>query len=285
MMTALAYGFRRWLTTIVAVVLLVVPAGRSVEAQNAWWPRTGSVILGGGGLTPATFADVARRLIALAGGADSLIVIIPTANEAVAPRIRGTGPSFDPNELKAVLQAAGARHVAIVHTRDRAVADGEDLASVIRSASGIWIPGGGARILEKTYRGTRVARELAAVLARGGVIFGDSAGAIALGCFALGWTPDPWGVLVDGLSILPRVTVVPHASAARGYMPANETLTYLVAHPGPTGLVIDENTALVITAGTAQVIGSGTVAFVDPARNPRKAYRVLKAGAPVRVAE
>ena len=49
-------------------------------------------------------------------------------------------------------------------------------------AGGVWIPGGGARILENTYRGTLVARELGALLARGGVVAGDSAGAIAIGC-------------------------------------------------------------------------------------------------------
>ena len=90
-------------------------------------------------------------------------------------------------------------------------------------------------ILENTYRGTRVAHELKALLKRGGVIAGDSAGAVAIGCFALGWTPDPWGIVVEGLSILPNATVLPHADAARGYVPWEETLKYLVAHPGPVG--------------------------------------------------
>jgi hypothetical protein len=83
------------------------------------------------------------------------------------------------------------------------------------------------------------------LLARGGVLFGDSTGVIALGCFMLGWTPDPRGIVVDGLSILPHAAIVPHASAAQGYVPAAETLGYLKVRPGPTGITIDENTALV----------------------------------------
>jgi cyanophycinase-like exopeptidase len=128
------------------------------------------------------------------------------------------------------------------------------------------------------YRDTPVARELKALLARGGVIAGDSAGAIAIGCFALGWTPDPWGILVDGLSILPHATVLPHANAARDYSPADETLKYLVAHPGPVGVVIDEDTALLLTGSAAEVIGAGRVAIVDPTRDRAKPYLVLKGG-------
>ena len=110
------------------------------------------------------------------------------------------------------------------------------------------------------------------------MVAGDSAGAIAIGCFALGWTPDPWGIVVDGLSILPNATVVPHANAARGYVPSEETLKYLVEHPGPVGVTIDENTALVLNGSAAEVIGIGRVTLVDPTKDKAKPYLVLKAG-------
>jgi cyanophycinase len=236
------------------------------------------VILAGGRLEAPTFDSVVKQLLELAGGADALIVIIPTANEAVAPRLRDTGPAFDPEELKKLLESKGARRVAILHTRDKQVADSEEFAKILRTAGGVWIPGGGARILENNYRGTRVAHELKALLARGGVIAGDSAGAIALGCFALEWTPDPWGIVIEGLAILPNVAVLPHANGARGYVPWEETLQYLVAHPGPVGAVIDENTALILKGSDAEEIGVGGVALVDPAKDTVKPYLVLKAG-------
>jgi cyanophycinase len=236
------------------------------------------VILEGGHVASSTFDQVARRLIAFAGGPDSLLVVIPTANEAVAPRVRGTGPSFDPEDLKKILESKGARRVSILHTRDRQTADSEAFAKTLREARGVWIPGGAFRLLENTYRDTRVASELKSLLARGGVIAGDSAGAIAIGCFALGWTPDPWGIVVEGISILPRATVVPHANIAQGYVPWEETLKYLTAHPGPVGIVIDENTVLVLQRSATEVIGIGTVALVDPAKDKAKPYLVLKAG-------
>jgi cyanophycinase len=260
------------------LVILLLAATNRIQSATTWWPSRGAVILEGGGIGTLTFGAVSARLIALAGGSTAHIVIIPTANEAVAPRLRGTGPAFDPGELRKLLEAKGAEHVAILHTRDRNVADSEVFVKPLRAASGVWIPGGGARILETTYRGTRVAQELKALLARGGVIAGDSAGAIALGCSMLGWKPDPWGVIVEGLSILPNATVVPHADAARGYVPADETLKYLVAHPGPVGIVIDQDTALVLNGSAAEAVGVGGVAFVDPAKDKAKPYLVLKGG-------
>jgi cyanophycinase-like exopeptidase len=62
----------------------------------------------------------------------------------------------------------GARHVTILHTRDRNVANSESFVSVLRTARGVWISGGGARLLETTYRDTLVARELRALLAPAG---------------------------------------------------------------------------------------------------------------------
>jgi cyanophycinase len=241
------------------VTLLLATPSRTLSA-TIWWPSRGAVILEGGGIGPTTFDAVSAQLIKLAGGPSVRIVIIPTANESVAPRLRGTGPAFDPEELKKSLEGKGAERVIVLHTRDRDVANSEEFTQVLRTAGGVWIPGGGARILENTYRGTRVARELTALLARGGVIAGDSAGAIALGRSMLGWTPDPWGVVSEGLAILPNATVVPHANVARGYVPADETLKYLVAHPGPVGILIDEDTVLVLNGSAAEAFGTGTVA-------------------------
>jgi cyanophycinase-like exopeptidase len=68
-------------------------------------------------------------------------------------------------------------------------------------------------------------------------------------------------------------------------VPSEETLRYLVAHPGPVGVVIDENTALVLNGSTAEVIGAGRVALVDPTKDKAKPYLVLKAGGTSEVAK
>jgi len=143
-----------------ALVILLVATPSRTQSATTWWPSRGAVILEGGGIGSTTFGAVSARLIALAGGPSARIVIIPTANEAVAPRLTGTGPAVDPDQLKKLLEAKGAERVTILHTRDRQVANSEEFAKVLRTASGVWIPGGAARILENTYRGTLVAQEL-----------------------------------------------------------------------------------------------------------------------------
>src|SRR4051812_14498956 len=106
-------------------VSLLVATPRPTQSATTWWPLHGAVILEGGGITPTTFGAVSARLIALSGGPSARIVIIPTANEGVAPRLRGTGPAFDPDELRKLLEAQGAKHVVVLHTRERDVANSE----------------------------------------------------------------------------------------------------------------------------------------------------------------
>jgi cyanophycinase-like exopeptidase len=52
----------------------------------------------------------------------------------------------------------------------------------------------------------------------------------------------------------------------------------MVAHPGPVGIVIDEDTALVLNGSAAEAIGVGTIALVDPAKDKARPYLVLKGG-------
>jgi cyanophycinase len=88
------------------------------------------VIAGGGDLG----ADVMGRFLALAGGPDAPMVVIPTAGE---------GNSFADNcKGVQVLKAAGARNVVLLHTRKREEADSEAFVKPLQRASGVWISGG-----------------------------------------------------------------------------------------------------------------------------------------------
>ena len=104
------------------------------------------------------------------------------------------------------------------------------------------------------------------MLDRGDVVAGDSAGAVAIGGFALGWTPTPFGKLADGLSLLPHVTVTCHANATRGFVMADEVLKYLSPQPTATGITMDENTVMILKGSTAEVLGRGSVVILDPTK-------------------
>lgn len=194
---------------------------------------------------------LASRFIALAGGPDAPLVVIPTANSRA-----------DTVALRGVFSALGARHVTFVNPATREAASSTAVTDVLRTARGVFMTGGQSMVLEGRFQGTAVPRELAALLRRGGVLAGDSAGAIAIGCAWLTWLPDPFGKRSDGLCVLPGVAVSPHATAARGFVVDDEVATYIAAHPPLTGVNVDEDTFLVIHDGKADVVGRGGVTIV-----------------------
>jgi len=257
----------KYITFLASILVLENPLNSFGQTTTRWWPASGTVILGGGHQSDETSKEFAKRLITLAGGPESVIVIIPTAN-----------PKADTVELKHWLESYGAHHVVILDTRSKQVANTESFAKILRSANAVFVTGGQSLILENTYRGTLVEKELKALLARGGVIAGDSAGAVAIGCMWLTWLPDPYGKRSDGLCLIPSIAVSPHADVAKGYTVDEEVLKYLVLHPEVTGIDIDENTMIILNQGNADVIGKGHVSILDATKNKNKPVMNLTAG-------
>jgi len=256
------------------LAMLAVARGGLVEAQSpsSWWPSVGSVILSGGALDNQMANDLLDRMSALAGGPDANIVIIPSADESLPTNLPTSGPQ-PPNieELRQLVVSRGLKHVQFLHTRDPSMANSKEFTEMIRSAQAVFITGGRTALLQ-TYRGTAVEREIRALLARGGVLVGDSAGAIALSCCELTWLPRPFGNLADQLAALPRVAVSPHVNKARGFVVDSEVVKYAQAHPQTVGIDIDENTMLIMRGPMAEVVGTGYVTVIDVARDRTKPY-------------
>jgi cyanophycinase-like exopeptidase len=186
----------------------------------------GAIVLGGGYFDRKETSALLRRVIDLAGGAGTFLVIIPTADPLLEPAVRtGSPTSLIDYEREARLRFAslGVRHVQVLHTRDRPVADSDEFTRRLRSASCVWIPGGDPEPLFKVYPNTIVQRELQGVLDRGGVIAGDSAGAMFIGQGLLAIdlenstrTPP---VREDGLRLLRNAFVLPHLNRYQAGIP------------------------------------------------------------------
>ena len=248
-----------------------------------WWPSSGTVILAGGGFTQDGAEAFVDRIIKLAGGPEALIVVIPTASVAIA-ELPISGPQ-PPNvdATRRILESKGAKNIAFLHTRDRKIANSEDFVKILRTAKAVFFTGGAARVLDNIYHGTLVERELKALLNRGGVLAGDSAGAITLGCFWLDWaTPtSPIDKISEGLCVLPEVTVTPHVKETEvkmGDVRTDEVFDYITKHPGTIGINIQQNTFLVLQGGKAEVGGKGGVSIFDVEHNKIKAFLRLNAG-------
>jgi cyanophycinase len=228
------------------------------------------VIVGGGQLGP----EITQRFIALAGGPDSLIVVIPTAGEDSVYSDAWPGLT--------ALRSAGARNLLVRHTRDRAVAESDSFVAALRRAGGVWFPGGRHWRLVDSYLDTRTERELHALLARGGVIGGSSAGASIQASYLVRGAREGNTIMMApgyerGFGFLKGVAIDQHVGARKRQLDLQPVVKRF---PGLLGLGLDEGTAIVVHGTTAEVIGRGLL-YVHNGRDPLtddKPYVTLRAG-------
>lgn len=250
-----------------------VPSVRAVfRPHDTPAPSTpGSLVIAGGGqLGP----DVVSRFLELAGGPDALIVVIPTAGSDST--YSDDWPGLKP------LRDAGARRVIVLNTRLRKVADSDSFVAPIRRAGGIWFPGGRGWRLVDAYLGTRTEHELHAVLARGGVIGGSSAGASIQASFLVRGARETNTVVIGrgyekGFGFLQNVAIDQHV----GQRGRERDLQVVVRqHPSLLGIGLDEGTAIVVHGTVAEVLGPGHM-YVHNGSDPLGAdsvYSVLRDG-------
>ena len=235
--------------------------GAPAAAQQPW-ERTGSpvvgpengslVVVGGAMSSPQLF----RQFIQLAGGRDAHIVMIPTAGE---------GDDYDESYpgLEA-WRANGARNLTVLHTRDPSVADTDGFVEPLRTADGVFFFGGRQWRLVDAYAGTRTEEELRAVLERGGVIGGSSAGATILGSFLVrgdtGGNEIMMGDHQRGFGYLRGVAIDQHLLRRNRQF---DLIEVIEAHPEVLGIGIDEDTALIVRGDRFQVLGASYVAIYD----------------------
>jgi cyanophycinase len=156
----------------------------------------------------------------------------------------------------------------------------------LRHATGVWILGGNENYLIKAYFGTRVESEIKAVLARGGVIGGTSAGAIVQASLLINGkivdSPEHPGsktVRIEGtqagFGLLTNSIVFVHWSQRK-----NQDLLAegMATQPGVLGIAIDEATAAVIEGNRLEVVGDGNVGIYDGKTHNGKPYLVLGPG-------
>lgn len=233
---------------------MIAPIGAVAQscADPCVGPPRGAVIAAGGGvLSPRVYEE----FVTLAGGEDARIVLIPTAGSEDG--------SHDGWAAIEALKRAGVERIEILHTRHRAVADLAAFSSPLESATGVWLSGGKQWRLMDAYLETHTHEALARLLARGGVIGGNSAGASALASFLLRGGQSNADVVTEnhetGFGFL-RNTAIDQHLLARGR--ENEMFGVLRKNPHLLGIGLTEGSALVVTADLARVIG-GRVAIYD----------------------
>ena len=275
---------RRWRFPMVAVCLLsfaVWSVGAQEPAAPEYGPAKGTLVIVGGGNTNGT--GIVEKFIELAGGTGRKFVIVPTAGgnrNAAGALIEYKEETEIASWLK-----RGLTNVRMLHTHDRAVADTEAFAAVLKDADAVWFNGGRQWNIVDSYAGTLTYKAFHDVLARGGVIGGSSAGATIQGDYLVrGDTSGPNVMMTQepnhqkGFEFLRKVAIDQHINTRNRW----DDLTPVMAKlPSLLGIGLSEGTAIVVKGDTFEVMGKWKVAVHDNTRTYQpweKPYFVLSAG-------
>lgn len=235
---------------LVFMILILVMI--SVQAAEVGPSKGYLVIVGGSMQDPEIFG----RFLELAGGPDAPIVIIPTA---------GAEENYDQYWSGLTrFRNAGAKNLTVLHTRDRAVADTEKFVRPIKEARGVFFTGGRQWRLADSYLNTCIHEELFALLDRGGVIGGSSAGATIQGSFLVRGDTKGNAVMIgdhlEGFGFLKNVGIDQHLLKRNRQF---DMIEVIEKYPELLGIGIDEDTAIVVQGDRFEVIGQGYVVIYD----------------------
>jgi cyanophycinase len=263
----------------VGVALSAAPAR---QAAPEYGPPNGALVIAGGGNLSGT--GIFEKFIELGRGADAgRFVIVPTAG---GNRDRdGNVRQYEEESIVASWKRMGVANVTMLHTHDKTVADTEAFVAPLREATAVWFNGGRQWNIVDSYAGTRTFDEFHAVLERGGVIGGSSAGATIQGHYLVrGDTSGPNVMMTEepehqhGFAFLKQSAIDQHINTRDRWdhlIPVIERFQDLL------GIGLAESTAIVVSGDTFEVIGKWKVAVHDNARlyQPwEKPYFVLSPG-------
>lgn len=220
-------------------------------------PEKGTLLIIGGAASDMFY----EKFMALVGGPDAPIVVIPTANTSeliTAEDMEGFKRSFTNK---------GFRNVTVLHTRDRDEANKPDFYKPLDEAAGVWFSGGRQWRHADSYLGTNTHKAFFRLLDRGGVIAGSSAGATIQGSYlARGDTKANTIMMGDheeGLGFMSNVAIDQHLLARNRQFDLFEILDN---RPELLGIGLDENTGIIVKGDKFSVIGESFVAVYDGTR-------------------
>jgi len=221
--------------------------------------------------------SIVSRFFDLAGGIEAPIVVIPTAldDEVICDEwinyqpFEETGPtklSIENEHFAAEwpwlgwVKAVGASNVTLVHTRDREVANTQEFAHTLREAAGIFFMGGNAERITDVYQNTLAHQEFRALLERGGVIGGMSAGAKIQGSYMDSGAGVAHDEGAPGLEFVHNLVALPHCLIWNRQF---ELIPIITKNPDLLGLGLDEDNGVIIQGDTLEVIGRSYTTIYD----------------------
>jgi cyanophycinase len=245
-------------------------ASRVAEGHTRGW-----IVPIGGAEEKDNSPAILKRFVALAGGANADIVVIPSASQ-----LRDTGARYE-----RLFGELGAPSVSAIDFDTRRDAEEPGRLARLERASGVFFTGGNQLRLTTLIGGTPVAKAVRALNARGVPVAGTSAGAAFISEHMIangseGATPIAGSVrLAPGLGLTNRFIIDQHF---RQRDRLGRLLTALAYNPFAVGLGLDEDTAAFIDPdNNVHVEGSGGITVVDASQVQFSSMAEIEEGQPV----
>jgi cyanophycinase-like exopeptidase len=213
-------------------------------------------LVGAGEFLPS-MRSIDEHLLAQSGG--RRVAILPTASAPDGPGVFERWAAMG----KAHFSSLGAL-VEAVPARTRADCLDPEVARRIASADLVYFSGGNPAYLLAALTQTPAWEAVIALLQRGGVVAGCSAGAMILGAFIPGFRlrqlPGREALWTAAFGLVPQSIVVPHFNE----IPRGVVRAWLALRPsGTLAIGVDAGTALVGRPGAWHVLGEGSVTIAD----------------------
>ncbi len=211
------------------------------------------IIIGGGSIPDSLFTFFANDC----GGKDQLVVYIPTATEDEAFIKNG--------EHLLKFSTRGFTNLATIHTRNKKEADAPKNIALMRQAKGLFFGGGDQDLIAAAYGGTKLYDEFIALLDRGGVIMGTSAGATIMGSLLIGG--DARKDLTKPYAIQPAFSFMQNTAIDQQVLARNrqfDLIPVIENNPNTLGVGLDESTAMLVEAGKFKIWGPSYAMIYDP---------------------
>lgn len=218
----------------------------------------GHLIIIGGAEDKHNERHILRRFLALAGGPDASILIIPVASDF---------PEIAAHIYTTLFSSLGAARVSALNATTRSEVLQADATQLLDGVTGVFMTGGDQFRLATVLGGTAFAALLGDRVRGGIVLAGTSAGAAGMSTSMIvrgDPTVQPHADTIrisPGLGILRNIIIDQHFTQRSRI---TRLITAVSFNPRNLGIGIDEDTAIIISNdGILEVIGAGTVTIVD----------------------
>jgi cyanophycinase len=261
--------FMKKIFALTITVFLFILNANAQTTSNPYFNYKGKlIIIGGGSIPDSLFSFFANYM----GGKDQPIVYIPTATTDEEYIQKG--------EHLIKFSSRGFSNLSTIHTRNKKEADDPKNIALMRNAKGLYFGGGDQQLIANAYAGTKLYDEFIALLNRGGVIMGTSAGATIMGSLMVGG--DARDDISKKYAFNPAFSFMTNTALDQHVLARNrqfDLIPVIEHYPGTLGIGMDESTAIIVEAGQFKVWGISYAMLYDPkdwAEQKKKWGAVLK---------